>query len=54
MLKHQNNSHNGQEANFKVEVLNMKTEWHQLPLWCVQSEIYKGQPILAQLSDVWT
>ena len=26
----------------EVEVLNMKTEWHQPPLWRVQSEIYRG------------
>ena len=25
-----------------VEVLNMKTEWHQPPLWRVQSELYSG------------
>ena len=67
MFKHQANTHNGAEANFKakvtsshndcltrqvsegvnirrceVEVLNMKTEWHQPPLWRVQSEIYRG------------
>ena len=25
-----------------VEILNMKTEWHQPPLWRVQSELYSG------------
>ena len=25
-----------------VEVLNLKTEWHQPPLWRVQSELYRG------------
>ena len=29
----------------QVNLMNTKAEWHQPPIWCVQSEILKGESL---------